>query len=164
MLFRSKNINHALFADDSLLLGAASVPSAKIFKDVIDDYCHESGSSLNKGKCQMYCWNVLASTLQAISSCFGFAASSSWSSFKYLGLPVFQKYAASRDWLPLLDKFESKIHSWGFNWLNLAGKSVLIKSVLNSLPIFQFAVLLAPAGIIKKMEDLTRKFFWKGGK
>jgi len=49
------NINHALFADDSLLLGAASVSSAKRFKDVVDDFCEESGSSLNKCKCHSYC-------------------------------------------------------------------------------------------------------------
>eukprot|EP00253_Pinus_taeda_P003178 PITA_03178 len=83
------NINHALFADDSLLLGAATVSSAKRFKDVVDDYCEGSGSSLNKGKCHIYCWNTPASALQAISSCFSFASSSSWSSFKYLGLPIF---------------------------------------------------------------------------
>ena len=71
-----KNINHALFADDSLLLGAASVLSASRFKDVLDDYCDEMGSKLNKGKCHIYCWNILANTLSAISRCLGFAASS----------------------------------------------------------------------------------------
>jgi len=131
-----KNINHALFADESLLLGATSLPTAKQFKDVVDAYCEDSGSSLNKGKCHIYYWNSTARSIQAISSCFGFATSSSWSSFKYLGLPVFQKRALSRDWLPLLEKFKFKIHSWGFNWLNLAGKIVLIKVVLNSLPIY----------------------------
>jgi len=105
------NINHALFTDDSLLLGAASVSSAKSFKEVVKDYCEESGSKLNKGKCHIYCWNTPASTLQGISSCFGFAASSSWSSFKYLGLPIFLHRVVNRDWLPLLEKFESKIHS-----------------------------------------------------
>jgi len=53
--------------------------------------------------------------------------------------------------------------AWGFSWLNIAGKSVLIKCVLNSLPLFQFFVLLAPTGILRKMEEITRIFFWKGG-
>ena len=159
-----KNINHALFADDSLLLGAATVLSANNFKEVVDSYCEVSGSRLNKDKCHIFCWNITDSTLQAISCCFGFAASSSWSSFKYLGLPIFQNCALSRDWLPLLEKFKTKIQSWGYNWLNLAGKTVLIKVVLNSLPIYEFAIMLAPIGIMGKMEDYIRKFFWKGGK
>eukprot|EP00253_Pinus_taeda_P001999 PITA_01999 len=159
-----KSINHALFADDTLLLGTASLPSAKNFKEVLDDFCEDSGSNLNKGKCHIYCWNIKARMIQAISNCFGFAASCAWSSFKYLGLPIFQKRALSKDWLPLLDKIKSKIYSWGYNWLNLAGKTVLIKSVLNSLPIYQSAMMMAPLGITRKIEEYIRNFFWKGGK
>jgi len=54
--------------------------------------------------------------------------------------------------------------AWGFSWLNIAGKSFLIKSVLNNLPLFQFFVLLAPSGILRKMEEIILKFFCKGGK
>jgi len=56
------------------------------------------------------------------------------------------------------------MQAWGSSWLNIIGKALLIKAVLNSLPLFQFFVLLALVGILKKMEDLIRKFFWKGGK
>ena len=138
--------------------------SASRFKDVLDDYCVATGNILNIGKCHIYCWNILANTLSAISRCLGFAASSNWSLFKYLGLPIFHKIAFSRDWLPLLEKFKLKIQAWGFSWLNLAGKSMLIKAVPSSLPIFQFFVLLAPSCILRKMEDFIRKFFWEGGK
>eukprot|EP00253_Pinus_taeda_P006146 PITA_06146 len=85
-------------------------------------------------------------------------------SFKYLGLPVFLKRAYSRDWLPQLEKFKIKLLAWGFSWLNITGKSVLIKSVLNSLPLVKFYVLLAPTSILREMEEIIRKKFWKGGK
>eukprot|EP00253_Pinus_taeda_P028778 PITA_28778 len=45
-----KNVNHTLFADDTLLLGAASARSASRFKEVLDDYSEATGSSLNSGK------------------------------------------------------------------------------------------------------------------
>lgn len=131
-----KNINHALFADDPLLLGAASVLIASRFKGVLDDFCLISGSRLNIGKCHIYSWNTTSSMINSISRTFGFAASSNWTSFKYLGLPVFLKRAFSRYWLPQLEKFENKLLAWGFSWLNIASKSVLIKYVLNSLPLF----------------------------
>lgn len=57
-----------------------------------------------------------------------------------------------------------KIQSWGFSWLNLAGKTMLIKFVLSSLLIFQFSAMLAPTSILKKMDEWIRRFFWKGGK
>lgn len=104
-----KSINHALFADDSLLLGTASLVLANRFKEIVDAYYADSGSKLNKGKFHVFCWNTSVRSLQAISNCFGFAATSYWTSFKYLGLPVFQKRSLSKEWLPLLEKFKAKI-------------------------------------------------------
>jgi hypothetical protein len=40
---------------------------------------------------------------------------------------------------------------------------VLIKSILFSLPLFQFSSLLAPKGALKEMAQLIRKFLWQGG-
>eukprot|EP00253_Pinus_taeda_P022851 PITA_22851 len=159
-----KSINHALFADDTLLLGAATPHSVSKFKEVLEDYCKISGSVLNNAKCHIFYWNIPASTASSIARCLGFAISTSWSSFKYLGLPIFHSRALSKDWLPQLNKFKSKMQAWGSSWLNITGKSVLIKAVLSSLPLVKFSVLLAPMGIIKNMEDLIRTFLWKGGK
>jgi hypothetical protein len=153
-----------LFVDDTLLLGVASLSSAYKFKAVLDEFSEASGSIINKSKCHIYSWNITPRLLSDISRCLGFAASSSWSSFKYLGLPVTYKRPARKGWLPQLEKFNSKIQAWGYSWLNSTGKSVLIKSVLTSLPLFQFVRILAPVTILKKMEEYIQRFFWKGGK
>ena len=50
-----ENINHALFVDDTLLLGAAYVLIASRFKGVLYEFCLTLGSSLNIGKCHIYC-------------------------------------------------------------------------------------------------------------
>lgn len=71
-----KNINHALFAEDTLLLGATSVLMASRFKGALDEFCMVSGISLNNVKCHIYCWNTTYSLLNSISRTFGFAASS----------------------------------------------------------------------------------------
>ena len=104
-----RNINHALFADDSLLLGATSIHSATRFKEVLDDYCEATGNMLNEGKCHIYGWNVSISALNTISRCLGFVGSTVWNSFNYLGLPIFQKNSTSKYWLPLLEKFKLRI-------------------------------------------------------
>eukprot|EP00253_Pinus_taeda_P008983 PITA_08983 len=156
-----KSINHTLFADDTFLLGVATQLSARKFKEVLEDYCQASGNELNRGKCHVSCWNISAVATSSIARCLGFAASASWTSFKYLGLPIFHKRAISKDWHPQIEKFKAKMQAWGFSWLNITKKSVLIKSVLSSLPLFQFSVLLAPVGIIKRMDELIRKFLWK---
>eukprot|EP00253_Pinus_taeda_P002867 PITA_02867 len=138
--------------DDTLLLGAASIHSTTRFKEVLDEFGKMTGSSLNKGKCNIYCWNTSPPMLNSIAQCLGVAATDVWTSFKYLGMPIFLKRAYSRDWIPQLEKFKIKLQAWGYNWLNIAGKSILIKSVLFSLPLFQFSVLLAPVNILQKMD------------
>lgn len=159
-----KNINHALFANDTLLLGAASLSSTSKFKAALDEFSMAFGSVVNKNKSHIYSWNTPPRLLSAISRCLGYAASASWTSFKYLSLPVVHKRISRKDWLPQLEKFQAKIQAWGFTWLNYAGKSIPIKSVLISLPIFQFAGMLALSIILKKMDEHIWRFFWKCGK
>ena len=54
--------------------------------------------------------------------------------------------------------------AWGVVWLNLAGKLILIKYVLNSYPLYWCSILLAPSNILAKIESMLRSFLWKGGK
>ena len=62
-----------------------------------------------------------------------------------------------------MEKIKRKIHEWGSIWLNLAGKVVLIKSVLNSYLLYQSSILLAPAKVISQLEGLIRSFLWQKG-
>jgi hypothetical protein len=81
-----------------------------------------------------------------------------------LGIPIFKETPKLVHWLPLLDKMKLCIQAWGATWLNLAGKVVLLKSVLTSLPIYQNSILLAPKTIVNKIDTLLRIFMWEGGK
>eukprot|EP00253_Pinus_taeda_P003653 PITA_03653 len=63
-----------------------------------------------------------------------------------------------------INNIKTKIASWGGKWLNYAGKLILIKFVLSSLPIYQASFLLAPKTIKDHISQLLRDFLWKGGK
>ena len=62
-----------------------------------------------------------------------------------------------------MDKIKKKITRWGTAWLNLAGRVVLIKVVLNSFLLYQWSLLLAPIKVINQIEILVRSFLWQGG-
>ena len=47
-------INHALFVDDSLLLGGASLNIARVFNEVLQNLCVASGALINKSKSVVY--------------------------------------------------------------------------------------------------------------
>jgi hypothetical protein len=79
-------------------------------------------------------------------------------------MPIFLSRYNSSAWFEIVDKITSRIRSWGGQWLNPAGKTVLIKSVLSSLSIFQCSGLLAPKSILEKIGKSLRCFLWAGGK
>jgi hypothetical protein len=60
-------INHALFVDDSLLLGGASITIAQTFSIILQSFCRISGALINRKKSAVYGWNVDQQTIQRIA-------------------------------------------------------------------------------------------------
>eukprot|EP00253_Pinus_taeda_P032784 PITA_32784 len=158
-----KDINHAQFADDTLLLGGASIISARSFKKELDIYMMFSGSKINLRKCSIYGWNFSIKELSDISRLLEMEGIRKWESFKYLRIPIFKSKPKVAHWLPLLDKLKNRIQAWGASWLNNAGKVILMKSVLISMPLYQYSALLEPKNFLSKMDSLLRRFLWEGG-
>jgi hypothetical protein len=157
-------INHALFVDDSLLLGGASIRIAQTFSNILQSFCRISGALINKKKSAVYGWNVDQQTIQRIAQFLGFTGYASWEKIKYLRLPLTLGSNKSSLWTEIISKIKTKIAAWGGQWLTTAGKLILIKSVLSSLPIYQASFLLAPKTILTQVSNLIRDFLWKGGK
>jgi len=53
-IFRTTPINHALFADDSILMGGASIKIARVFNGVVQSFCRVSRAMVNKRKSVVY--------------------------------------------------------------------------------------------------------------
>jgi len=66
--------------------------------------------------------------------------------------------------MEVVSKIKSKIVAWGGQWLNNAGKLILIKVVFSSLPIYQASFLHAPKVITEQVSKLIRDFLCRGGK
>lgn len=128
-------LNHALFADDSLLLRGASSRIAKVFDSILKSYCRVSGAQVNKSKSEIYTWNIDHQELIGISNALGFRGHSRWDRFKYLGLPITNGPNKRSLWSDIICKIKSKIATWGDFWLPKGGKVILIKSLLSALPV-----------------------------
>ena len=136
--------NHALFANDSLLLGGASLTIARAFNGILLNFYLSSGALINKNKSVVYGWNVDQRSFLRITHSLGFPGFSEWENITYLGLPLTLGPNPSSLWLEVICKLKAKIVSWGGQWLTKAGKLILIKVVLLSLPLFYFSLFLAP--------------------
>ena len=119
-------INHALFADDSILLGSASPQIARHFLQSLDLFLRSSGSKANLDKCQLYWWHSNVNTLRDISQILNMKDNHDWRHFNYLGIPIIKKSFSSAMWRPVIQKIKNKILFLGSHWLKLAGKITLI--------------------------------------
>ena len=113
-------INHDLFADDSLLLGGASLIIARAFNVILQHYCSISGALINNNKSVVYGWNIDRQSLLRIAQYLGFPCFDKWDKIKYLGLPLTLGPIPPSLWLDVIGKIKSKIVSWGGHWLTKA--------------------------------------------
>ena len=65
-------------------------------------------------------------------------------------------------WKPVVKKIEDRLASWKAKLLSRAGRLTLIKSVLNSLPVYFMSMFKMPKAIVMKIVKLQRRFFWGG--
>lgn len=79
---------------------------------------------------------------------------------KYLGCPIAVKVSRAFDYL--IEKFEQKLNHWKSNYLSHAGRLILIKSVLNSLPIYAMGTIIIPQKVLTRLTTIARNFFWGG--
>lgn len=137
---------------------------ARKFKRTLDTFLAVSGGLLNNNKCKIYTWNVPLQIMQKISLILDIPIQRNWSHFNYLGLPLKKEVVKTEIWTKHIEKMRGLLHSWGLSRLNLAGRTTLIKALLSALPIYQYAVTLAPASTHKHLELIMRSFLWQGGK
>ena len=79
---------------------------------------------------------------------------------KYLGIPLGANPKRIETWKPIIDRIEKKLSTWKGRILSKASRLVLIKSVLNSLPLYYLGLFKMPSEVAKKIVSVQRKFFW----
>eukprot|EP00253_Pinus_taeda_P009416 PITA_09416 len=60
----------------------------------------------------------------------------------------------------LLEKLESRLTLWTHRSLSIASRLVLIKSMLQAMPLYLFSILAAPKWVLKRIKDLQHNFLW----
>lgn len=75
----------------------------------------------------------------------------------YLGAPI-ETSKSGYDFL--IQKFERRLHSWKSALLTPAGRLILIKAVLQALPVYYMATSLVPKSVLKQITGMICRFFW----
>ena len=82
---------------------------------------------------------------------------------KYLGIPLTRKPLHKDIWEPVLNKLKDNINKWKNRALSLAGRLILTKVVLQSIPIYMISAIPAPTNIVTNIKNIQRDFLWGKG-
>ena len=116
---------------------------------------------VNITKSKIFFFNTNIAIQRNISRILGFQRDMLPS--KYLGVPLIDKPLSTTIWEPFINKLQDKIRKSKNRSLNLAGRLVLIKAILQTIPIFMFPSLSAPKGVMQQFRNIQRDFLWGKG-
>ena len=82
----------------------------------------------------------------------------------YLGIPLIDNPLRNSSWESLLSIFKKRLSLSTFCSLNFPGHLIILKSILEALPVYIFSALAAPTFILNTLRTLQRSFLWQGNK
>ncbi|KAL9685894.1 hypothetical protein QQ045_023348 [Rhodiola kirilowii] len=79
---------------------------------------------------------------------------------RYLGLPLIMGQRKTEAFRGILDKMWRKVNDWRCKLLSAGGREVLIKAVLQAMPVYMMSVYYVPRKIIGEMYKLISQYWW----
>eukprot|EP00253_Pinus_taeda_P016498 PITA_16498 len=142
----------------ALLSHQLKVQEASRFKTLLNDFSEASATSINNSKSQIFFFHTLPIVKYAVARILGFPIATLPS--KYLGAPLIASAIEHSSWNILIEKLESHLNLWMHRTLNMASRVVLIKAILQAMPLYLFLILAVPKWVLKRIWDPQRGFLW----
>ncbi|KAL9671576.1 hypothetical protein QQ045_009146 [Rhodiola kirilowii] len=152
-------VSHLLFADDCLLFLKATLQNMRVVKSILDRFELLSGQKLNYEKSELFFGkNLDANHARVLCDYLGVKKGEGLS--KYLGMPIIfgtNKTAVFRE---LEEKCWTRLHGWKEKCLSWAGKEILIKSILQAVPVFIMSCFKLHVALCKRLVSIVFSFWW----
>ncbi|XP_055824355.1 uncharacterized protein LOC129892841 [Solanum dulcamara] len=127
--------------------------------DMAKVYETTSGQLINKDKSQfMLPLNTNPDIIDRIGRITGFKCTHG--PITYLGCPLYIGRQRIIYYTGMVSKVISKIRGWQNKILSFGGRATLVKSVLQSLPIYLLSAIRPTATTINQIKSLIANFFW----
>lgn len=154
----STPVTHLQFADDVILFIQNDNISISGVKKVLQCFQLLSGLKINFQKSFLYGEKSTFDNLHAWANQLGCQVG--FDSFTYLGSVIGSSPKSSKYWQPLLSKVESKLSQWNPSDISLAGRLILLQSVIDSAPVYWFSMFRIPKMVLQTLDRMRRGFLW----
>ncbi|XP_016172426.1 uncharacterized protein LOC107614807 [Arachis ipaensis] len=151
-------LSHLQFADDIILFCPTEEETIRNYKRLLRCFELMSGLNINFEKSSFIPVNSDQRWARKMCQLLGCKEASL--PVRYLGISLGANPRLVKTWKPVIDKVEERLSLWKAKSLNKAGKLVLIKYVLNSLPVYYLSLYKLPKTVAKKLISLQRRFLW----
>lgn len=156
---RAPDISHLLCAGDTLLFFKADNQQAEAVKGTLTNYAAATGQVINPSKCSIMFGDssptevrdAISHTLQISSAGF---------EDRYLGFPTPDGRMHKGKFQSLQSKMWKRVILWGENFLFSGGKEILIKSVLQAIPVYVMGLFKLPDSVCEDLTRISRNFWW----
>lgn len=127
---------HLLFVDDVIIFLDGSCQECSQFDKILHIFCRATGMAPNHNKSTIIQTKCLAHEHEHAIQKFPYVCNHIGEGLKYLGFHLKPNDYQIKDWNWLIAKVECRINIWHHRWLSRAGRLVLIKSVLEAIPVY----------------------------
>ncbi|XP_015959674.1 uncharacterized protein LOC107483570 [Arachis duranensis] len=153
-------ITHLLFADDCIIFAGAQEEEIYQIIQIINKYTEASGQRINTDKSGLIFGRQVS--IQRRVNIEEITGMASWEDpGRYLGLPA--RWGRSKnkalEWIQ--EKMLDKMQGWKEKLLNQAVKEILIKAVIQAIPVYAMNIIKFPKSFCKRIEAAVARFWWK---
>lgn len=152
------SISNLFYADDAIFMGDWEINNIRNLSKILRCFHATSGLQVNFHKSKLFGIGTSHNQASQWARSLGCVAGSL--PFIYLGVPVGANMSHKKHWQPVIDRFSNKLSGWKARNLYFGGRLTLVKSVLSSLPTYDFSLFNAPRCVIDQLEQIRRHFLW----
>ncbi|KAL9668847.1 hypothetical protein QQ045_006387 [Rhodiola kirilowii] len=152
-------VTHLMFADDCLICLKATREAVMGIKDILTTYELVAGQKVNYSKSEVvFSRNVVRSLAEEIAN--NLQVNTVQGHSKYLGLPMIFSHRKREVFKAIEERILKRIEDWKSKILSGAGKEVLIKAVLQAIPLYAMSCFKIPTMVCKRLISIILGFWW----
>jgi len=145
---RELSLTHLLFVDDVLIFCSGSIRETQTLHEILVLFSKATGMDINVGKSTITTHLLRAREREVLGRLFPFSPLRLDEGLSYLGFQLKPNKYLKNDWYWLLVRLENQLKLWSHKWLSRAGCLVLVKAVLEAIPVYWMSLAWIPKGTL----------------